>query len=81
MLFQAPMGSAEEIASGEIWPGKWMDATPYLTSYALGFHTGADLNLNYPDWDGDCIPLSLPSARARLPMPNSTPKKFGEKSL
>jgi murein DD-endopeptidase MepM/ murein hydrolase activator NlpD len=53
MLFQAPIGSPEEIASGEIWPGRWTDATPYLTSYSLGYHTGADLNLNYPNWDAD----------------------------
>lgn len=53
MSFQAPIGSPEEIASGNIWPGQWMDATPYLTSYSLGYHTGADLNLNYPYWDAD----------------------------
>jgi murein DD-endopeptidase MepM/ murein hydrolase activator NlpD len=53
MSFQAPIGSPEEIAAGDIWPGRWTDATPYLTQYSLGYHTGADLNLNYPYWDAD----------------------------
>jgi murein DD-endopeptidase MepM/ murein hydrolase activator NlpD len=53
MPFQSPVGSEEEIASGAIWPGRWFDATPYLTRYSLGYHTGADLNLNYPHWDLD----------------------------
>ena len=53
MIFQSPVGSPPEIASGVIWPGRWFDATPYLSQYALGYHTGADLNLNYPHWDSD----------------------------
>jgi hypothetical protein len=54
MFFQAPIGTQEERNSGKIWPGKWTDATPYLTSYAYGIHTGADLNLNVPGgWDSD----------------------------
>lgn len=53
MNFQSPIGSPEEIASGEIWPGRWIDANPYLSHYTLGYHTGADLNLNYPHWDSD----------------------------
>ena len=53
MSFQAPIGSPDEIASGKIWPGRWVDATPYLTHYSYGYHTGADLNLNYPAWDSD----------------------------
>ena len=53
MSFQAPIGSPEEIATGRIWPGRWVDATPYLTHYSYGYHTGADLNLNYPVWDAD----------------------------
>ena len=53
MSFTAPIGSDEERKSGIIWPGKWFDVTPYLTHYAYGYHTGADLNLNYPHWDGD----------------------------
>ena len=53
MSFQAPIGTKAERESKIIWPGRWIDATPYLTSYPLGFHTGADLNLNYPHWDTD----------------------------
>ncbi len=53
MSFQAPIGSTAEIAAGKIWPGRWVDATPYLTPYSYGIHTGADLNLNYPAWDSD----------------------------
>jgi hypothetical protein len=53
MNFQSPVGSPEEIASGVIWPGRWSDATPYLSYYILGYHTGADLNLNYPHWNSD----------------------------
>ena len=51
--FTAPIGSDEERKTGIIWPGHWADSTPYLTHYAYGFHTGADLNLNYPHWDAD----------------------------
>jgi hypothetical protein len=54
MLFKAPVGTIEERNSGQIWPGNWTDATPYLTSYAFGIHTGADLNLNISGgWDSD----------------------------
>ncbi len=54
MSFKAPIGSEEERNSGKIWPGQWADATPYLTHYAYGIHTGADLNLNLPGaWDAD----------------------------
>lgn len=28
-----------------IWAGEWFDFNPFLTWYALGYHTGADLNL------------------------------------
>lgn len=54
MAFQAPIGTEKERAAGIIWPGGWTDATPYLTRYAIGIHTGADLNLNLPGgWDKD----------------------------
>jgi hypothetical protein len=53
MPWTAPIGSVEERATGIIWPGRWIDATPYDTKYALGYHTGADLNLNFPSWDAD----------------------------
>lgn len=53
MTFTAPIGSVEEREAGNIWPGRWFDATGFLTHYSLGYHTGADLNLNYPHWDAD----------------------------
>ncbi|MFP4323329.1 MAG: M23 family metallopeptidase [Anaerolineales bacterium] len=43
--FDAPVGTAEERAGPNIWPGSWVDANPYLNRYFLGYHTGADLNL------------------------------------
>jgi murein DD-endopeptidase MepM/ murein hydrolase activator NlpD len=51
--FCAPVGTEEERAGGEIWPGVWVDATGYMRWYAYGWHTGADLNLNSPQWDAD----------------------------
>jgi murein DD-endopeptidase MepM/ murein hydrolase activator NlpD len=49
----SPVGTEQERNSSEIWPGAWVDATGYLRWYALGWHTGADLNLNSPHWDAD----------------------------
>lgn len=49
----SPVGTPEEREGDRVWPGDWTDATPYLTRYFLGYHTGADLNLNKPHWDGD----------------------------
>jgi murein DD-endopeptidase MepM/ murein hydrolase activator NlpD len=51
--FDAPIGTAEERTMPQIWPGKWVDANPYLTKYGLGYHTGADLNLNFPNFNAD----------------------------
>ncbi len=51
--FDAPVGTAAERASPQIWPGKWIDANPYLSKYSLGYHTGADLNLNFPNFNAD----------------------------
>lgn len=51
--FDAPVGEPEERASAQIWPGKWVDSNPYLTKYSLGYHTGADLNLNFPNYNAD----------------------------
>jgi murein DD-endopeptidase MepM/ murein hydrolase activator NlpD len=45
MPFQAPIGTIEERASGRIWPGSWSDATGFCVLYAIGIHTGADLNM------------------------------------
>lgn len=54
--FDAPIGSPQERAGLQMWPGAWIDATPYSTRYdATGrwaIHTGADLNL--PD-DQDAL--------------------------
>jgi murein DD-endopeptidase MepM/ murein hydrolase activator NlpD len=53
-LYAAPVGTDEERASGNIWPGQWVDATGYLTWYFdKWWHTGADLNLNEPTFDAD----------------------------
>jgi len=49
----APIGTAEERATAQIWPGFWSDGNPYLTKYGLGYHTGADLNLNVPNHNLD----------------------------
>lgn len=46
--FDPPIGTEEERASPQVWPGHWQDANPYLTKYDLGYHTGSDLNLNFP---------------------------------
>ena len=53
MYFTAPIGSEEERKTGQIWPGRWINATGFGEHYFLGYHTGADLNLNYPHWDSD----------------------------
>lgn len=56
-LYSAPVGTVEERAGGEIWPGDWVDANVYGNRYRLGDgwsrHTGADLNLNAPHWNAD----------------------------
>jgi len=53
MSFTAPIGTVEERATGKVWPGRWVDVTGYNKLYALGYHTGADLNLNFPHWDAN----------------------------
>jgi murein DD-endopeptidase MepM/ murein hydrolase activator NlpD len=51
--FDAPIGTEEERAGPQVWPGRWQDANPYLTKYDLGYHTGSDLNLNFPSHNLD----------------------------
>ncbi len=51
--FDAPVGTAEERAAIKLWPGLWSDANPFGNKYSMGYHTGADLNLNRPVWDFD----------------------------
>ncbi|MEQ8676715.1 MAG: SH3 domain-containing protein [Aggregatilineales bacterium] len=58
--FDAPVGSAEERASDDMWPGEWFDPTGYAENTYSGYvknwnayHTGADLNLNRPRWNAD----------------------------
>lgn len=60
--FDAPVGTEAERATEKIWPGDWIDATGYAASYPpsmhrLDFHTGADLNLNLPNYDSDAHAL------------------------
>ncbi len=54
--FDSPVGTEEErngpFPSGRIifrkyplWAGDWFDVNPFLNWYALGYHTGSDLNL------------------------------------
>jgi murein DD-endopeptidase MepM/ murein hydrolase activator NlpD len=56
--YDAPIGTAAERKTDDIWPGKWFDATGFARRYRVGtpseaYHTGADLNLNEPYWDAD----------------------------
>jgi murein DD-endopeptidase MepM/ murein hydrolase activator NlpD len=56
--YDAPIGTADERASEEVWPGYWIDVTGYAIRYFKGtpneaYHTGADLNLNKPYFDAD----------------------------
>jgi murein DD-endopeptidase MepM/ murein hydrolase activator NlpD len=53
MPFRAPIGTRQERNTRIIWPGKWRDATGFAVKYMLGYHTGADLNLNFPYFDAD----------------------------
>jgi murein DD-endopeptidase MepM/ murein hydrolase activator NlpD len=48
--YDAPIGSETERRSAQVWPGKWVDASPFGKLYFVGtpneaYHTGADLNL------------------------------------
>lgn len=46
--FDPPIGTADERLTGQVWPGKWYDATgfaSYYTTIGPAYHTGADLNL------------------------------------
>ena len=55
--FMSIVGSVADRLSMKIWPGFWVDATGFGRSttpqYTLGYHTGADLNLNVPVWNAD----------------------------
>lgn len=65
--FDAPVGTAEERASAQLWPGKWFDATGYAKRYQVGarpwaVHTGCDLNLNFPVYNSDAhAPVYAPA--------------------
>jgi murein DD-endopeptidase MepM/ murein hydrolase activator NlpD len=48
--FDVPIGTAAERQSQTVWPGAWIDASPFAKLYFVGtsaeaYHTGADLNL------------------------------------
>ena len=48
--YDAPIGSVVERRSPKVWPGQWIDASPFGRLYFVGspseaYHTGADLNL------------------------------------
>ena len=58
LAFDAPVGTEEERRSDQVWPGHWVDATGYAAKYPPSmhrndYHTGADLNLNWPTYDAD----------------------------
>jgi len=65
--FDAPVGTAEERASAQLWPGKWFDATGFAKRYQVGtrpwaVHTGVDLNLNFPAYNADAhAPVYAPA--------------------
>lgn len=47
--FDSPVGTEAERRSGQVWPGDWLDASPFGQLYFIGtpaeaYHTGADLN-------------------------------------
>lgn len=48
--FDAPVGTIVERRTAKMWPGTWLDASPFGQLYFIGtaneaYHTGADLNL------------------------------------
>jgi len=48
--FDPPIGTTAERRSSQVWPGRWLDASPFGRLYFIGtpseaYHTGADLNL------------------------------------
>ncbi|MBZ0286670.1 MAG: peptidoglycan DD-metalloendopeptidase family protein, partial [Anaerolineae bacterium] len=48
--YDAPVGTETERRSSQVWPGRWIDASPFGKLYFVGtpneaYHTGADLNL------------------------------------
>ena len=76
--FDAPVGSdADRDGSfvsgrlfsgyGPIWLGNWYDATPFLSWYVFGYHTGADLNLTTsPAADKDAPLYAIAEGRVVL---------------
>ena len=53
MSFDPPIGDEAQRAGAKVWPGHWKDANIFGNKYELGYHTGADLNLNKPKHDSD----------------------------
>jgi hypothetical protein len=59
-LVDWPVGTDEErSASAGSLPGHWQNSNPFLNWYKINdkgefnYHTGVDLNLNYPHWNDD----------------------------
>lgn len=51
--YDAPIGTAEQRRSSQVWPAGWVDASPFGILYFVGtpseaYHTGADLNFGTP---------------------------------
>lgn len=51
--FDFVVGTDEERATSKLPPGYWINSNPFATKYDLGYHTGLDLNLNFPYWNAD----------------------------
>ncbi|HEX2908574.1 MAG TPA: peptidoglycan DD-metalloendopeptidase family protein, partial [Phototrophicaceae bacterium] len=48
--YDSPVGTDAERRTSKVWPGSWIDASPFAKLYFVGtpseaYHTGADLNL------------------------------------
>lgn len=48
--FDVPVGTSAERRGTQVWPGQWLDASPFARLYFVGtlsesYHTGADLNM------------------------------------
>jgi len=54
--FDAPIGTEAERRTHKIWPSTWFESigyAQYYTEVGAAYHTGSDLNNNFPHWDSD----------------------------